>query len=155
MITVTLPMPPLPFGESDWKVDAFQVARPDGIELVDGWTYAGLGAFCTRSTKEDQTGDHIFVVHLGSGHRIAAIPLSHNGVTIQRVDQALPRMTDLASITDWDFGGIHGYENMDPRLYNKALGWHQRNQPYVTLMVSQTQDSEMAQQIAMSRWGNA
>ncbi len=149
-----LPMPPLPIGETKWKPDAFQIAGAQDVTLVEGWTYAGIGAYYVHATDGPAHASVFNLVHLGSGHRVAVVGHTYMGIEQHRVDQAVALMSEFAELGDWSFTGLTGYQNMDPLLPNKALGWHQRHAPMVSLAVQPTQDHETAQRIAMSRWGN-
>lgn len=96
-----------------WQMSEFKVAAGDGkILRVLGHTYRGLGLFILEPAKGLSPAKWS-LTHLNSGHRLALIP--GNEVDVFRISK------EIAECGDWDFGGLRGYQNVDPDLPRKAL----------------------------------
>lgn len=97
--------------EALWQAAEFQIAtKPQGkdprTEKRGGFTHKGLGIFKLK-------GEEVWsVTNLASGHALFLVRGTF-GIAVEIA-------TMLASLGDWEFGGLRGFENMSHDLFLKV-----------------------------------
>jgi hypothetical protein len=103
---------------NNWKSESFQVALIDGATTErTGYTLRGVGLWMDQKAGWNGDSPPVWgVLHLNTGHQIARIAAGRYA--------AFDLATKIASLGDWDYGGLKGHQNQDPEIFVRlaALG---------------------------------
>lgn len=127
-----------------WKRETFKVAADEGTVSVDGITCGGLGLYIKRNISHVLGPLPIVqVVHLNTGHALLNIKAHW--------ETACTIATKMLELTDWDFDGVHGYQNRDPELPAKFEAFVRDGGGLVEIPAN-TEDEGQARKIGRERW---
>lgn len=126
-----------------WTPSQFlRAVIPTGPESVSGYVYKGLGIWFVGTSRRPEWS----LIHLNSGHEVCRIK--------GRVAVTFPVASEIAECTEWDFEGLDGWRNRDPKLGAKVRAIQTNHKRLVNIARVDSRHSEsddIARQIAMAR----
>ena len=129
-----------------WPAGSFLIALSSGPELVEGYTYRGLGLHMeSKGSPKGRRPTTWTLTHLRSGHAVMQIEGD--------VRAAFLVATEVAESGDWDFDGLDGWKNRDPELPEKLKEIMSRHANTSRSRLGSLDDvsRKIAAQIAMAR----
>jgi hypothetical protein len=118
---VEFPMRPAkPSGFDQWEPRKYLIASNRGVLSVYGWVYKSLAIHLDSERRKRGVvvaGSRSWcITHINTGHYVAEIETDN-------LRALFAEATKLALLADWSFIGLDSWQNQEPDLRKKHVGW--------------------------------